>query len=288
VSPSITKLFIRNWFNKIFSPQFTGGFKKEIVMSLISADIEYVRAYELPCGIWAEGRYVAAPRAALIKWHSNHSDKHHQIYVNGRYAGATIDSQQRQEIVQIPASFESPVRIEVFAVEPKYAHIDFSSDIKIPYAASNRVKIILLREQNMSIGATADIFFDNGTGEIDYSSALNEMPLRIWPSWLDKAGFTMAGFGVSDFGYDGASAVGFAKGSFGNGRFGFDADTIEWISPSLPAGIYKFAVRITDPAGRVSISETEQITVTPPAKPAEHLSIASLDKQTNQLVLEIK
>ncbi len=256
-------------------------------MSLTSTGIESVRAFELPCGIWADGRYVAEPKIALIKWHSNHSDKHHQIYVNGRYAGATVDSRQRQEIVQIPASPESPVRIEVFAVEPKYAHIDFSSDINIPYVPSNRVKIILLREQNLLIGATADIFFDNGTGEIDYGSALNEMPLRIWPSWLDKAGFAMAGFGLNDFGYDGAAAVGFAKGSFGNSMFGFDADTIEWISPSLPAGIYKFAVRITDPAGCLSISETRQVTVTPLAKPVEHLSIASFNKQTNQLVLKI-
>jgi len=225
-------------------------------MSLTSTGIESVRAFELPCGIWADGRYVAEPKIALIKWHSNHSDKHHQIYVNGRYAGATVDSRQRQEIVQIPASPESPVRIEVFAVEPKYAHIDFSSDINIPYVPSNRVKIILLREQNLLIGATADIFFDNGTGEIDYGSALNEMPLRIWPSWLDKAGFAMAGFGLNDFGYDGAAAVG-------------------------------FAVRITDPAGCLSISETRQVTVTPLAKPAEHLSIASFNKQTNQLVLKI-
>jgi hypothetical protein len=256
-------------------------------MSFTSTGIKSVRAFKLPCGIWADGGYVAAPRVALVKWHSNHSDKHHQIYVNGRYAGATVDSQQRQEIVQIPTSLESPVRIEVFAVEPKYAHIDFSSDINTPYTASNRVKIILLREQNLPMGSTADIFFDNGTGEINYDSALNEMPLRIWPSWLDKAGFAMADFGLNDFGYDGSAAVGFAKGSFGNGMFGFDADTIEWISPSLPVGIYKFAVRTTDPTGRMSISETEQITVAPPAKPAGHLSIASFDKQTNQLVLKI-
>jgi hypothetical protein len=256
-------------------------------MSFTSTGIKSVKAFELPCGIWADGRYVAAPRVALVKWHSNHSDKHHQIYVNGQYAGATVDSRQRQEIVQIPASLESPVRIEVFAVEPKYAHIDFSSDINIPYSASNRVKIILLREQNLLIGATADIFFDNGTGEIDYGSALNEMPLRIWPSWLDKAGFAMADFGLNDFGYDGSAAVGFAKGSFGNGMFGFDADTIEWISPLLPAGIYKFAIRITDGAGHQSSSQTRQVTVTPPAKPAEKVSITSFDKQTNQLVLKI-
>jgi hypothetical protein len=256
-------------------------------MLLISAGIESVIAFELPCGIWADGEYVGAPRTSLVKWHSSHNDKLYQIYVNGRFAGATVDSQQRQQIVQIPASFESPVRIEVFAVEPQCAHIDFGSDIDIPCIGSARVRITLLRAQDLPIGATADIFFDNGTGEIDYSKALNDTPIRIWPAWQDKAGLGMAGFGLSDFGYDGAASVGFAKGSFGNGRFGFDADTIEWISPPMPAGVYRFAVKVTDKAGHKSTSETRQVTVTPLAKPAEQISISSFDKQTNQLVFEI-
>jgi hypothetical protein len=150
-------------------------------MSLMSSGIESVRAFELPCGIWANGRYVGTPRVALVKWSSIHSDMLHQIYVNGRFAAVTVDNQQRQEIIHIPASFESPVRIEVFAVEPEQAHIDFSNDIEIPPGGSGRVKIILLREQNWPIGTTANVYFDNGTGEIDYHNALNDLPIRIWP-----------------------------------------------------------------------------------------------------------
>ncbi|OHB61518.1 MAG: hypothetical protein A2167_02740 [Planctomycetes bacterium RBG_13_46_10] len=256
-------------------------------MSLISDGIQSVRAYELPCGIWVDGRYIGSPRPVLVKWHSNHSNRLHQIYVNGRFAGVTIDSQQRQEIVQIPASFEAPVRIEVFAVEARNAHIYFSSELNVPSIGSGKVKITLLRGQNLPLGAVADIFFDNGTGQMDYENALNHERLQIWPAWQDKTGLGMATFGLGDFGYDGAAAVGFAKGSFGNGRFGFDADTIEWISPPLPAGVYKFAIKITDRTGRESISETGQVTVTPAAKPAEHLNIASFNKQTNQMILNI-
>jgi hypothetical protein len=211
----------------------------------------------------------------------------YQIYVNGRFAAVTVDSQQRQEIIHIPASFESPVRIEVFAVEPEQAHIDFSNDIEIPTGGSGRVKIILLREQNWPIGTTANVYFDNGTGEIDYHNALNDLPIRIWPAWQDKTGFGMAGLGLSDFGYDSAAAVGFAKGSFGNGRFGFDADTIEWITPPLPMGVYKFAIKFIDQAGHETVSETRQVMVLPAAKPAEHVSITLFDKQKNQLELEI-
>jgi hypothetical protein len=256
-------------------------------MSLISDGIEKVRVFEIPCGIWADGGYIGAPKVALVKWRSNHSDKLHQVYVNGRFAGLTVGSQQRQEIVRIPASFEAPVRVEVFAVEPKHAHIDFSSELDVLFVGSGRVKITLLRGQNLPVGATADIFFDNATGQIDYENPINYEPIQIWPAWQDKTGFAMAGFGIGDLGYDGAAAVGFAKGSFGNGQFGFDADMIEWISRPLLRGIYKFAIKITDCFGRESISETEQITVTPAAKPAEHLNIASFNKQTNQMILEI-
>ena len=95
-------------------------------------------------------------------------------------------------------------------------------------------------------------------------------------------------FGAGDFGYDSAGAVGFCKGSFGQGQFGLDADTIEWTSPPLMAGVYKFGIKITDRAGNKSnASETEPITVIPGAKPAEQVSISSFDKQTNELVLSI-
>jgi len=258
-------------------------------MSLISTGIEQVRAFELPAGIGTDGGYVGAPRIALVKWRSYGSDMLHQVYVNGRFAGATFDNQQRQMVVQVPASFESPVRIQVFAVEPQYAHIDFSSDINVTPASSGRVRLCLLRGQNLPIGVTAQIYFDNGTGQIDYEKALNKSPIRVWPAWQDKAGFAMSRFGISDFGYDSAAAVGFGVGSFGRGQFGLDADTFEWTSSPMPAGVYKFAVKINDQAGNESRgSETGQITVTPAAKPAERVSISSFDKQTNQLVLKIE
>jgi len=86
-------------------------------MALISSGIERVRAFELPGGIWEDGGYGGMPRIVLVRWWSAWSDKFYQIYVNGKYAGVTVDGQQRQMIVQIPTSLESPVRIEVFAVE---------------------------------------------------------------------------------------------------------------------------------------------------------------------------
>lgn len=257
-------------------------------MGLISSGIDMVRAFELPGGIWADGRYVGAPRIALIKWRSSWDDKFYQVYVNGWYGGATVDNQQRQMIVQIPTCLQVPVRVEVFAVEATWADTDFSSELDLSKSHSGRVRISMLRDQNLPIGTTAQIYFDNGTGQIDYDNPLNDSPMRIWPVWQDKAGFGMSRFGVSDFGYDSAAAIGFGVGSFGNGQFGLDADIFELISPLMNAGVYKFAVKITDEAGNESSgSESRQVTVTPVAKPAEDLSISSFDKDTNQLVLSI-
>ena len=98
----------------------------------------------------------------------------------------------------------------------------------------------------------------------------------------------MSRFGVSDFGYDSAAAVGFGKGGFGHGQFGLDADSLEWTSPVMGTGVYKFAIKVTDEVGNENgSSETGQVVVTPAARPTEKVNISSFNKQMNQLVLEI-
>ena len=262
---------------------------KVIQMSLISNGIESVRAFRLPSGVWVDGKYPEAQRVALVKWRSAWSDKFHQIYVNGRYAGTTLDCHQRQIIIPVSTSLESPIRIEVFAIEAENVGIDFSNELVQSSDDSGRVKFTLLRSQTLPISATADVYYDNGTGEIDYDNPLNDSPIRIWPTWQDKAGFGMSGFELGDFGYNAGAAIGFGKGCFGHGHFGLDADTIEWISPRLTAGVYLFGVKVRDKSGHLSSSsETEPITVTPAPKPVKKMRVASFDEQTNQLILEIE
>jgi hypothetical protein len=257
-------------------------------MSLTSSGIDNVRSFELPAGIWADGGYAGSPRVALVKWRSCWTDMIHQVYINGRFAGATIDTEQRQLVIQLPGCSQSAARIEIFAVAPEYAHIDFSGHLDSSFCGTGRVKILMVRHQNLTPGSVADVHSDNGTGQIDYSKALNDPPIRVWPAWQDKAGFGMSRFGASDFGYDSAAAVGFGKGSFGQGGFGLDADTFEWTSPPMPAGVYKFAVQITSPTGtKSSIAESRSVTLVPPAKPAHRLSVSTFDKETNQLVLNV-
>jgi len=257
-------------------------------MSLINNGIEKVRAFELAGGVCADGSSYGIPRIVLVKWKSSLGDKFYQVYVNGRYAGTTLGADQRQMIVPMPTSFETAVRIEVFAVEAADANVDFSSELGSSIGESGRVKIGMLRAQSLPVGGKVQIYCDNGTGEIDYDNAVNDAPIRIWPVWQDKDGFGMSRFGSSDFGYDGVAAVGFGKGFFGRVLFGLDTDVFEWLSPSLDTGVYKFGVKVSNEAGNESsVSETGQIAVMPAARPAEGLSVSSFDKQTNDLVLEI-
>jgi len=255
-------------------------------MGLISSGIEKVRVFELPSGIWEDGESVSVPRTALVRWYSSLPDKFYQVYVNGGYAGTTVDSQQRQMIVQIPESFESGVRIEVFAVEPEDADIDFSDEVDLSTWQSGRVKLRLLRSQKLPADSSVQVYFDNGTGTVDYGNPLGN--LRIWPAWQDKAGFGMSEFGPGDFGFDFAAAVGFGKGSFGSEQFGADADVFEWVSEQLSCGRYKFGIKVIDGVGNESSSiETGEIMVIPGAMPATGVDISSFDKVTNQLVLSI-
>jgi hypothetical protein len=257
-------------------------------MSFVPDGIENVRALVLPDGIAADGTYAAVSQAALITWHSHHAGMLYQVYVNGQYAGTTVDVKQRKLVVPVPSSPQSAVRVEVVAVEPKDAHVDFARLIEPPPAGSGRVRLVLLRSQILSIEATANIHFDDGTGQINYAKPLNASPIPIWPCWQDKAGFGMAQFGTGDFGYDSAAAVGFGMGSFGHGQFGLDADTIEWISPPLPLGRYRFGIKILNAQGNESLpSETESIAVIPAAKPAVALRIVAFDPQTGRLTLNI-
>jgi len=256
-------------------------------MSLVREGIDNVRVLVLPDGVAADGRWAAVSRAALVTWHSSLVGRYHQVYVNGRFAGATLDAGQRQLVIHAPASFQSAVHVEVVGVESAEVHLDFAGELQSP-ADSGRVQLTILRSQTLPIDATANVYFDNGAGQIDYATPLNPAPIRVWPCPQDKAGFGMAQFGAGDFGYEAAAAVGFGRGGFGQGQFGLDADTIEWISPPLPLGRYRFGVRITDVQGHEGpATETQAITVTPGARPAAGLELVSFDPETRQTQLLI-
>jgi hypothetical protein len=248
---------------------------------ILSEGISKVRALALPAGVSCDGQANQLTGAAAVKWHSTYNDVLHQIYVNGRFAGVTVGPAQRQMAVPIPLSHKTAVRIEVFAVGAEYANTDFSDEIDSEQTQAGRVKIEFPRTDNLPLNGNVDYYLD--------TERLNSRHIKIYPEFAAKGGFGLSSFGKSDFGYDGSAAIGFGKGNFGIGWFGFDADMFCWESEQLDTGNYKFGIKITDDSGNEvqEIVETETITVIPPAKPAERLTIESFDKQSGKLVFQV-
>lgn len=261
-------------------------------MSFQREGILNVRAVVLPDGMGADGRFAALSRTALLTWRSGLNGVLFQAYVNGRFAGATAHPDQRRIVIQAPASFEAAVPVEVIAVGPAQAHVDFADQLGPDgfeaHLYNGRVKLTLLRSQRLPMGASINIYFDAGSGEIDYDNPINSSPIPVWPCQRDKAGFGMALFGTDDFGFDSAASVGFGEGCFGLGEFGMGADAIEWVSPVLTAGNFRFGVVVIDEHGNTGPpSETGRIAVIPPARPAASLGVAAFDPRANHLTLSI-
>jgi hypothetical protein len=251
-------------------------------MAIISEGISRVRAFVLPAGVSGNGAANQLAGAAVVKWHSIYSDMLHRIYVNDRFAGVTVEPSQQQLIVPVPLSQKSAVRIEVFAVEPEYADSDFSGELVIGQTQAGRVKIKFAGTDNLPLNGNVDYYLQG--------NRLNRRDIKIHLESADKGGFGLSCFGRSDFGYGGSAAIGFGKGNFGIGWFGFDSDMLCWQSEQFQTGNYKFNIKVMDSSGNKTQEtiETEQITVIPPARPAERLEVKSFDKQSGKLVLEIK
>lgn len=250
-------------------------------MVITSEGISRVRAFAFPAGVNCNGLANQLTGAVIVKWHSTHDNMLHQVYVNDRFAGVTVEPGQQRLIVPIPLSHKTAVRIEVFTVEPQFADSDFSGELVAGRTQAGRVKIEFARTDNLPLN-----------GSVDYcsnSDKLNDRSIKIWPESIDKGGFGLSSFGMSDFGFDGSAAPGFGKGNFGLSWFGFDSDMLCWQSEQLEAGNYKFGIKITDDSGNTAGEpvETEMTTVIPPARPAKSLKAESFDKQSGKLVLKV-
>ena len=231
-------------------------------MSIQRTGIDNVRVIVLPDAVRPFGDGVTFSHAVLVSWQSSLEGLLYQVYINGRFAGVTNDPSERQLVIQTPSFPPTTMRVEVIAVGPHEAHYDFSGQIDISAVDVRRIGLTILRSQSLPAGAAINIYGDNGSGTIDYDTPVNKDPILVWPCWQDKAGFGMARFGSGDFGYDAAAAVGFGKGLFGCGQLGLDAGAIEWVSPVLSDGDYRFGVVVYDNEGNAGqAAETAPITL---------------------------
>lgn len=256
-------------------------------MSFSDSGIDRVRAFGLAMGVGSDGGFINTPLSVLVKWRSEHIDKLHQVYVNGRLAGVTGNFEENMMVVSIPSGDMASARIEVYSVEPSQGNVDFYEDMET-FAQAGRVRIEWPRYLSLPFLGCACVYSDGGEGEIDYDSAVNIKPIQLWPAWQDKGGFGLSSFARSDFGFDGSAAVGFGNGSFGYGEFGFDADQVTWESRELETGVYQFGVKVIDRFENYSgASETGEILIIRSATPAEAIEVDSYDQEREELLLRV-
>jgi len=252
-------------------------------MTLLSEGISNVRVFSIPAGIGADGCVSAA---AIVKWDSQYDGKFYQVYVNGKFAGATVVAGQRKFAVEIPLSEMTAARVEVFAVDGDYAQEDFSDEIPVQ---QGRAELEFARVQSIPAGARVGYYFDNGSGVVDYDIRLNCDEVNIWPDDFDKGGFGLSCFGESDFGRDSSSGPGFGKGSFGQDEFGIDLGIMKWQSGQLVAGEYIFGVKLFDSLGNeAGGTETEPLKIIGPVMPARRLTVLSFDQASGEIIFSIE
>jgi len=121
-------------------------------MSLIDSGIHSVRAFALPAGIARMADASKLTRrfgemAFDVDRKTSSGLRQRPLCRNDARRSTKTDGRS------IPTSPESPVRIEVFAVELQEADTDFASELGQPVTDTGRVKITLLRSQNLPVGA---------------------------------------------------------------------------------------------------------------------------------------
>jgi len=254
-------------------------------MGFSSDNIEHVKAMEIPLGFLADGQMVSVPGLALVGWRSDQSDKLFQVYVDGRLAGVTVYPDQRMLPVQCEETHTSA--IEVVAVDPADKDVDHSSQLSgFDDIDGCHVMLSWPKRGTIAFGSRVVIYWDGGSGEIDYSEPVWQQ--SVWQGAWEKWGWGLDAFGRGDFGYSGTGAAGFGRGSFGNGEFGFDAEMQCFASEALSAGSYKFALRVTDSLGNYNDGQDSLFDISvDPLPEAATLALESYDDVSNLLVLDI-
>ncbi len=255
-------------------------------MGLVGTGVDRVRAFGLAAGVADDGATLGEPLSVLVAWRSEHEDKLHQVYVNGELAGVTCEFAQRMLVIALLSSWSSALRIEVYAVDPCEAHIDFGGEVD-GGGQKGRVEIGWLRRMELPTDGVGRVYSNNGAGAVDYDAAASG-EIENWRAWQDKGGWGLSRFGLSDFGFDGSAAVGFGLGVFGRGEFGFDADWIQWVSGELANGLYKLGVKVADAFGNESGGvESDEVAIVRAAGGVDEIAVESYDENTDELVIDL-
>lgn len=223
----------------------------------------------------------AEPTALLVRWTvPNHLPAGclFQVYISRRLHAATAQPTDRSLVVSLDSPpARSLLDVQVIAVAPAHAATDFAHLLPANPLA-NRVRLRWPRIQSAHPAATFQLFSNAGHGEIDFASPLLPRPLPLFAPGT-KIGLGFGAFGRHDFGFDSARAPGLGLSLFGLDQFGFDTDAVEWLSPPLPPGSFRFALVCYDALGNAAPPIETAVNILAPPAPLAACQLALDDQQ---------
>lgn len=228
--------------------------------------ISAVRALPVALAADADTRCHAEPGFMDVVFQSSAQDKHHQVYVDGRLAGASLSTEDRSIIV--PAAEQHGSAVEVIAVDAEDRLVDFSASLTgHANAQGARVRLTWLGGRWQDDHLDHFDVYAGPVGEIDTSAPLNAEPISIT--------------------IDGADLGGFGRGPFGRGGWGRSATSHEFTTPKFAPGTYGFEVAAVDASGNVTGGPVAQVAVTlaGPLRPPEDFTVADYDAATRAATL---
>lgn len=254
-------------------------------MGFSTNNISNVKAMAFPLGINGNGDMIEMPGLILVTWDSYATDTLFQTYVDGELSGVTSVLYQRKLLVQYEHTHTAA--IEVIAVDPEDMNVDYANELDgfIDIDGSH-VLISWPKRGVLPLGSKAKVYWNSGSGEIDYNQALTTQ--TVWQMVCEKWGWGLDAMGRGDFGFSGTGAPGCGRGSFGKGEFGFDAELQSFQSESLSTGTYQFAVRLSDAFDNHIAQNDVTCQISVDSLPnAATLAIESYDEQLDSLSLNI-
>ena len=180
-------------------------------MAYNTEHISRVRAMGFPAGTQGGAEMVSLPGLVMVSWRSEETDKLFQVYVNGRWSGATAHPRQRKLLVEYEHSHTTA--IEVVGVQPNEKNVNFADELAgFTEADGCHAVIHWPRRGVLPLGSRVMVYGDGESGQIDYGEPL--VTMEVWAGVAEKWGYGLDGFGKGDFGYSGTGALGWGRGSF--------------------------------------------------------------------------
>jgi len=115
--------------------------------------------------------------------------------------------------------------------------------------AQSQAQLNWPQQQKVPLRAGYNVFHDDKSGVMDFSSPINGRPIEAWPEGEGKRGWGLGTWGRGTWGFGAGMGFGWGRGLWGLGRWGFSVALMTYVTVPLTDGTWTFAVVGTDRGG---------------------------------------